>query len=356
MIAPSPSPDLPGLVESISRHAGERALAPAFRFVDRAGRVKRALDWGELYREGRRIAAALAAHRLPGRRVAIICPEPADFILALTGCLLAGAVAVPLPAVATRRSAERIGAILETAAPAALLGSAATLAEPWIAAFLGKDDGVLGLELDGLAGGEADAVPPAGKPRAPALIQFTSGSTATPRGVVLTHANLAANCAAIAEAYELDANSVGFSWLPLHHDMGLVGHVLTTFLVGGCSTIMNPLHFMQSPLSWLRQAGAQRATITSAPNFAYALCVQAAEREPPADIDLSALTTAVCGGEPVSAETMARFCEIFGRSGFRKSAFAPSYGLAEATLLVASGRRPDGPAAHRRRRPARRRS
>ena len=264
---------------------------------------------------------------------------------------------MPLPAVATRRSAERIGAILATAAPAALIGAAATLAEPWIAARL-VDGDVISLAIDDLVAGGADAASrPAAEARAPALIQFTSGSTATPRGIELTHANLAANCAAIAEAYDLDANSVGFSWLPLHHDMGLVGHVLTTFLVGGCSAIMNPLHFLQSPLSWLRQAGAQRATITSAPNFAYALCVQAAEREAISDLDLSALTTAVCGGEPVSPETMAGFCETFGRFGFRKSAFAPSYGLAEATLLVASGRRPEGPSVHRRRAlPARRRS
>ena len=247
-----------------------------FPLLDRVGRVKREIDWSGLEREGGRIAAALLGNRdLVGRRVAIICPEAADFVVALTGCLLGGAIAVPLPAVATRRSAERIGAILATAAPAALIGPAATLAEPWIATRLGDGD-VMGLAIDDLVAAEADAIRAPSRPRrprAPALIQFTSGSTATPRGIELTHANLAANCAAIAEAYELDADSVGLSWLPLHHDMGLVGHVLTTFLVGGCSAIMNPLHFLQSPLSWLRQAGAQRATITSAPNFAYALCV-----------------------------------------------------------------------------------
>src|ERR1700726_4119610 len=122
--------------------------------------------------------------------------------------------------------------------------------------------------MDWRPGGEAAALP----------LEWIPGSPPGPRGVVLSHANLATNCAAIAEAYELDTASVGFSWLPLHHDMGLVGHVLTTFFVGCCSAIMNPLHFLQSPLRWLQEAGEQRATITSAPNFAYALCVQAAEQ------------------------------------------------------------------------------
>jgi acyl-CoA synthetase (AMP-forming)/AMP-acid ligase II len=125
--------------------------------------------------------------------------------------------------------------------------------------------------------------------------------------------------------------------------------VLTTFLVGGCSVIMNPLYFLQSPLRWLRQAGAERATITSAPNFAYALCVQAvAAGKDVRGLDLASLAVAVCGGEPVSAETASRFSEAFAAHGFRRSAFAPSYGLAEATLLVASGRRLAGPGIHRR--------
>jgi len=131
--------------------------------------------------------------------------------------------------------------------------------------------------------------------------------------------------------------------------MGLVGHVLTPFFVGCSSAIMNPLHFLQSPLRWLQQVGEQRATITSAPNFAYARCVDAAEKQAISGLDLSSLAVAVCGGEPVSSETMTRFCDVFSRFGFRRSAFAPSYGLAEATLLVASGRRSAGPAAHQRR-------
>jgi acyl-CoA synthetase (AMP-forming)/AMP-acid ligase II len=360
-----------GLAEAIGRHAAVRPDAPAFRFMARDGKVKRTIAWRELHEEGRRIAGALHAGGFAGRRVAIVCPEAADFVVALAGCLLAGAVAVPLPAVATRRAAERIAAIVKSAAPAAMIGRDATLREPWIAATLG---GSIGLALEGLAdadfeeallqrneGGVARSekrqlplasrysplAPPDGA--APALLQFTSGSTASPRGVMLSHGNLAANCAAIAEAYELDATSIGFSWLPLHHDMGLVGHVLTTFLVGGSSAIMNPLYFLQSPLRWLEQAGTERATITSAPNFAYALCVRAVEEgKHVRGLDLSSLAVAVCGGEPVSAETASRFSETFAAYGFRRSAFAPSYGLAEATLLVASGRRSAGPGTHRR--------
>jgi acyl-CoA synthetase (AMP-forming)/AMP-acid ligase II len=185
---------------------------------------------------------------------------------------------------------------------------------------------------------------PAAEDTTPALMQFTSGSTGAPRGVVLSNGNLAANCAAIVEAYGLSAATRGFSWLPLHHDMGLVGHILTPLWIGCRSTIMDPLLFLQSPLRWLRRAGEEQATITSAPNFAYQLCVREAEAGADlAGIDLSSVTAAVCGGEPVWPDTVARFCAAFEPFGFDRDAFAPSYGLAEATLLVSSGRRRGGP-------------
>jgi acyl-CoA synthetase (AMP-forming)/AMP-acid ligase II len=300
----------------LARHAGERPSEVAFRFVGRHASEARTLSWGELLAEGRAIA--------------------------LAGCLLAGVVAVPVPGVATRRAAGRIRSIVAAAAPALLIAPERLLAQPWMADLLAPA-GVAPQAIEGLRAAQGGAHA-GGRGDDRALMQFTSGSTGAPRGVALSNANLASNCRAIVAAYGLSAATRGFSWLPLHHDMGLVGHVLTPFFIGCRSTIMDPLLFLQSPLRWLRRAGEEGATITSAPNFAYQLCVRAAAAEGALDgIDLATVTAAVCGGEPVWPETVEAFSRAFAPAGFDRSAFAPSYGLAEATLLVSSGRRAGGP-------------
>ena len=333
---------LRSVTESIDRHARERPSDVAFRFLGRHAVDRRDLAWSEVRESAVRVADGLAARSLAGRPVAIICPDPRDFVIALCGCFYAGAIAVPVPAVATRRSAERIRSIIATAKPGAVLAPAAVLEQAWIASVL-ESDGIEGLAVDGVAGAAATDAPRSTDLHAAALMQFTSGSTGAPRGVILSHANVSTNCAAIVEAYGLGPQTRGFSWLPLHHDMGLVGHILTPLWVGCRSTIMDPLLFLQSPLRWLRRVSEERATITSAPNFAYELCVKEAETSDLAGVDLSSLTTAVCGGEPVWPETMERFCRTFAPFGFDRAAFAPSYGLAEATLLVSSGKRSGGP-------------
>lgn len=331
---------------AVERHAAERPDDTAFRFVARHAANTRELSWGDLDATARRVGAALVGKGLVGKPVAVICPDPRDFLITLCGCFYAGAVVVPVPAVATRRSAGRIGSILEAASPAAVLATAKVLEQPWIAELL-EAGGIEGLPLTPEAGDRLEAIARPTDLDGPALIQFTSGSTGTPRGVGLSHANLASNCGAIVEAYGLSAATRGFSWLPLHHDMGLVGHVLTPLWIGCRSTIMDPLLFLQSPLRWLRRAGEEGATITSAPNFAYELCVKEAARGGDlAGIDLSSLTAMVCGGEAVWPETVDAFCRVFATVGLDRGAFAPSYGLAEATLLVSSGRRPSGPRVH----------
>jgi acyl-CoA synthetase (AMP-forming)/AMP-acid ligase II len=330
------------VADRLARHSVERPGDVAFRFVGRHASETRSLSWGDLHAEAAAIAGGL--DRLAGRPAVILCPDPRDFVVALAGCLLAGVVAVPVPGVATRRAAGRIESIIAAAAPAVIIAPERLLAQPWMAE-LTAPGGMATRAVEALR-----TAPPA-RPdvRAQgesALIQFTSGSTGAPRGVALSHGNLASNCQAIVEAYGLSPATRGFSWLPLHHDMGLVGHVLTPFWIGCRSTIMDPLLFLQSPLRWLRRAGEEGATITSAPNFAYQLCVKAAVEGGEVaceGIDLSTVTAAVCGGEPVWPETVDAFSAAFAASGFDRSAFAPSYGLAESTLLVSSGRRSGGP-------------
>jgi acyl-CoA synthetase (AMP-forming)/AMP-acid ligase II len=281
---------------------------------------------------------------LRGEAVAIASSRPRSFVVALVGCLYAGAVAVPLPSVVNRRAAGRISAILKAAQPKAILGPGDLLRQEWVADAT-RASSTDKLELETLLSASDGAeVGPFNDPAAAALVQFTSGSTSEPRGICLTHANLVANCSAIESAFGLDSQSRGMSWLPLHHDMGLVGHVLTPLWVGGLSCLLDPLVFMQSPLRWLRAVSEEATTITSAPTFAYEMCARAAAGDDLSGIDLSRLTTAICGGEPIWPETISRFCAAFSAAGFSPGAFAPSYGLAEATLLVATGKRKPGPA------------
>jgi acyl-CoA synthetase (AMP-forming)/AMP-acid ligase II len=331
------------LASLILAHARSQPDGVAFRFLGRKSGQARNLTWRRLADDAVRIAGHLAASGLAGKPVAILCPDAGDFLPALAGCLLAGAVAVPTPPVSSRRSTGRIASIVKAACPEALLAGRGVMALPWVARLAeGRGMKVLRLEdlCDERSGVSLDY---RDSPSAPALMQFTSGSTGEPAGVLLTNANIAANCAAIAEAYSLDRNTIGLSWLPLHHDMGLVGHVLTPLWLGCRSCIMEPLVFLQRPLSWLQRIGEELATITSAPNFAYELCSRAADTSEPPAMNLSSLATAVCGGEPVLWSTLERFAARFRPFGFERSAFAPSYGLAEATLLVASGKTPSGP-------------
>src|SRR6202158_1119513 len=167
-----------------------------------------------------------------------------------------------------------------------------------------------------------------------ALLQYTSGSTGDPKGVILTHANLLANMRAIGEALQMGPGDVGVSWLPLYHDMGLIGAWLTLLHYGMPLAVMSPLAFLTRPERWLWAFHKHRGTIAAAPNFAYELCVRKIADKDIEGLDLSSWRVAMNGAEPVNPETMERFAERFARHGFRREAQLPVYGLAEATLAV----------------------
>ena len=170
-----------------------------------------------------------------------------------------------------------------------------------------------------------------------AFLQYTSGSTAAPKGVMITHGNLLHNSARIQASFGSTPESRGVFWLPLFHDMGLIGGVIQTLYCGGSSTLFSPVSFLQRPLRWLQAISRTGATISGGPNFAYDLCVEKTTPEQRAGLDLSCWRVAFNGAEPVRAETLDRFAEAFAPAGFRREAFLPCYGLAEATLLVSGG-------------------
>jgi acyl-CoA synthetase (AMP-forming)/AMP-acid ligase II len=294
------------------------------------------LTYAELDDKARRLSGRLIRSGLSAKTVLLPADSSSEFIVAVCGCLYAGAVAVPSPHRLRNRGEDRIRTIIRDAEIAAMidLGSAPADRLPEFVSEIPSLD-LNDLEAEpGLLGGSS--------PHAPALLQYTSGSTSAPKGVVISHHNLAANIAMLSNALGVQAHSRVLTWLPLFHDMGLVGNALAALYCGVPCTVMPPLKFLQKPLRWLKAVSRFQITISGGPNFAYELCVRRAGGEPRDGLDLSSWECAVCGGEPVRASTMRSFVETFAGVGFRKTALCPSYGLAEATVFVSGGHADEG--------------
>ncbi len=309
------------------------------------------VTFGELYAAGQRCAAELARRGVPaGGRVSLMLPTSRAFFVSYAGILLAGGIPVPIypPFRADRieEYAARQAAILNNAEVCLLLTfrraeAVANLLQPRVRSLTAVVDAEKLLE----AADKAPALAPGALPahlsgsrtrRASdiALLQYTSGSTGDPKGVVLTHANLLANIRGIGNAVQMSPGDVGISWLPLYHDMGLIGAWLTLLHFGTPLAVMSPLAFLTRPERWLWAFHKHRGTVTAAPNFAYELCVKKIADKDIEGLDLSSWRVAMNGAEPVNPETMARFTERFARYGFRNESHLPVYGLAESSLAV----------------------
>ncbi len=309
------------------------------------------MTFGDLYAAGQRCAAELTRRGVPaGGRVALMLPTSRAFFVSYTGILLAGAIPVPIypPFRADRieEYAARQSAILNNGEVCLLLTfrraeAVAKLLRPRVRSLSAVADAEKLIEA-------ADKAPPPAPGALPlhltgsrvrkgndiALLQYTSGSTGDPKGVMLTHANLLANMRAIGEALQLGPEDVGVSWLPLYHDMGLIGAWLTLLHFGTPLVVMSPLAFLTRPERWLQAFHKHRGTISAAPNFAYELCVRKIADKDIKGVDLSSWRAALNGAEPVNPETLERFAERFAAYGFRREAQLPVYGLAEASLAV----------------------
>jgi acyl transferase domain-containing protein/acyl-CoA synthetase (AMP-forming)/AMP-acid ligase II/acetylornithine/succinyldiaminopimelate/putrescine aminotransferase/predicted amino acid dehydrogenase/acyl carrier protein len=311
----------------------------AFYYLsDRDGDVER-ITYSELLGKAQSIAACLRRLQAgQGSPVLLIYPTGIEFIGALLGCFFSGAVAVPLSQPRRGSSLTRIQNIANETGSRLVLTTQPTLTRsPGIWNGLRARD----LELvatDTLPSAPADEwLAPDDTVDALALLQYTSGSTASPKGVMVTHANLLYNSALIQRAFGLDGSSRSVAWLPQYHDMGLVGATLQPLYSGYPAWFMSPASFLKNPMRWLRAISDHKATVSVAPNFAYDLCVERFQSTHCEALDLSSWSIAGNGSEPVRAETMERFTETFRTFGFSASAFYPCYGLAEATLFVCGG-------------------
>ncbi|MBT2447913.1 fatty acyl-AMP ligase [Streptomyces sp. ISL-43] len=319
-----------------ARQAPEREALVLPPDSDETGRPV-SVSYRSLDASARGLAGWLQERGAAGERVMLLHASRHQFAVSFLACLYAGAIAVPVPPTGGRsHHEERVAGILKEAAPCAVLTDAALA--PGISRMLAdRGQG----QIPCLA---ADAVPRHAEWQLPELgrdsiayLQYTSGSTGNPRGVVVTHGNLLANQEALGRMLGTGPGSRVGGWLPLHHDMGLVGQLLHPLWLGGTSVMITPEAFVKRPVRWLEAISRYGIEVSGAPDFAYGLCVRRVTDEQLEGIDLSNWRIAVSGGEPVYAETRRAFLDRFASAGMRPEAMRAAYGLAEATLLVAGG-------------------
>ncbi|HUT18659.1 MAG TPA: AMP-binding protein, partial [Anaerolineae bacterium] len=333
------SSDVSTLVELLQRRAHSLPDQRAYTMLAEGQTDRIHLTYGQLDREARAIGARLQSVLAAGERVLLLYPDGLEYVTAFFGCLYAGAVPIPVYPPRLNRANPRIQAIATDAQARIALTTTSIAAR--LDVRRQHTPGLEGIHCLGTTypepgkdAGHWEESPLTGA--SVAYNQYTSGSTATPRGVVLSHSNLLHNLAHLQDAFRIRPEGMGVSWLPLYHDMGLIGGVLLALYVGGPLTMMSSTSFAQAPLRWLQAITRHKATVSGGPNFAYQLCVDRITPEERAALDLSSWQVAFCGAEPIRADTLHRFAEAFAPCGFRPEALCPGYGLAEATLVVST--------------------
>lgn len=303
-----------------------RAVSVSYRALDAAARE---------------LAGWLQGRGAAGERVLLLHASRRQFAVSFLACLYSGAIAVPVPVSGGRgHHEERVAGIVKESAPCAVLTDAALAPDVSRLLALHGHGHVVCLAADAVPGHAEWRLPELGRDTV-AYLQYTSGSTGSPRGVVVTHGNLLSNQEALGRLLGAGPGARIGGWLPLHHDMGLVGQLLHPLWLGGTSVLLTPEAFVQRPVRWLEAVSRYGIEVSGAPDFAYDLCVRRITDEQLEGLDLSHWRVAVSGGEPVSSKTRRAFTERFAAAGLRPGALRAAYGLAEATLLVTGGPAPD---------------
>ncbi|MCC4291218.1 AMP-binding protein [Halomonas aquamarina] len=328
-------------VEHLSRLSQERPGDRALVTVNAQGET--ILDYATLERRSRALASELQQRFPVGERALILLDNDEHYVVAFLACLYAGVIAVPVfpPESAKQQHLARLFAIADDSQAACVLTSSAVIE---LVAAAGKDFGSAELiPVDALDERRAECWVEHHPQRDDiAFLQYTSGSTATPKGVMVSHGNLMANERAIETGFSIGADDVFVSWLPLYHDMGLIGGLLQPLYRGIPVVLMSPSFFLQRPVRWLEAISRHRGTVSGGPDFAYRLCLERIRDDQLKALDLSSWRVAFSGAEPVRHDTLTGFIERFRPAGFAADAAAPCYGLAEATLLVSCNSRGTG--------------
>lgn len=333
----TPPPQVETLVALLRYRAQQQPDQVAYTFLVDGEQEKIRWTYAELDQQAGAIATHLQTQTAPGSRVLLLYPPGLDYIAAFFGCLYAGMIAVPAYPPRPNRSLERLEAIVANSQASSVLTLSSILdnlerriAEvPTLETLIWKATDTLPI-VDFQDGPDVTS-------EDLAFLQYTSGSTATPKGVKISHGNLIHNLKSLYRCFEINEHSRGVFWLPLYHDMGLIGGVLQPLYSGRPATLMPPLMFIQRPVRWLAAISQDRATISGGPNFAYDLCVRKVTDEQRETLDLSCWELAFNGAEPINPQMLEAFTEAFAPCGFRPEAFYPCYGMAEATLFISGG-------------------
>ncbi|MGV9410562.1 fatty acyl-AMP ligase [Nocardia sp. NPDC003693] len=329
---------LPGrpstLADILMRRAVEQPGRIGYMFLDDRGN-REVEDYALLLNRVATLAARLQAVSAPGDRVLLLCPPSLDMVHAYLACLLTRRVAVPLYVPTSQRHSDTVAAITRDSGAIAIIaprsvGAVARELLSW------PDERIIDSATTGEGGlGLLDMALPCADDVA--HLQYTSGSTGSPKGVVVLHRNMMHNLDVLRRVLEHDESSSAVQWLPPSHDMGLILGILEPLFTGYPVTLMSPLTFLRHPLIWLREISQNANTTAGGPNLAYGICAERVSREDVEQLDLSRWDIAFIGAEPVNPTILATFADKFAASGFRREAFFPGYGLAEATLYVAGG-------------------
>jgi amino acid adenylation domain-containing protein len=331
------------LVELLRYRATVQAHQLAYIFLSDGEETEIALTYAELDGKAQALARQLQALEMQGERALLLYPSGLDYIVAFFGCLYSGVIAVPSyppqTAKLNRALVQRLLTIIKDAQPKVILTTThyrsvlenlVQIASEFRQMHWFFSDQLPSTEL-------ASWKDPAIERTTLAFLQYTSGSTSTPKGVMLTHGNLLHNSMLIERYFGHSSESFGMSWLPPYHDMGLIGGILQPLYCGFPVVLMSPVAFIQRPLRWLKAISRYGVTTSGGPNFAYELCLRKITPEQRDQLDLNSWRVAFSGAEPIRADVLQRFADFFSPAGFRAEAFYPCYGLAEATLIVSGG-------------------
>ena len=333
------------LLSILDQKASQSPEKLAYIFLKNRENQEQTITYQQLSQISKRIAARLQSLIPPGAIALLLYPQGLEFIAAFLGCLSAGIIAVPAYPPKRNQKISRLIAIIEDSQPQIILTTSFLLEniQPKLENFLDlsvtqflatdnlNDDQDFEFHLPEISG---DTL---------AFLQYTSGSTGSPKGVMISHDNIANNSVYIQKAFELTEKSVSVSWLPSFHDMGLIDGIIQPLYTGFLGIVMSPESFLKNPMLWLQAITKYRATHSGSPNLGYELCVRRITPEQQKSLDLSSWLSAYNGAEPIRRKTLDNFSDKFQSSGFKSQYFYPCYGMAEATLMISGGNIEDEP-------------